>query len=243
MTDQSLQFPRFYVTAPSECPYIEGREERKVFTELKGPDAAPLNEALGRVGFRRSQNIAYRPACEGCAACISVRIPVRMFAPSRGMRRILNRNRDLTGTPVETVVTEEQYALLNRYLSHRHAGGSMCDMSIEDYREMVEQTPVDTLLIEYRHRLTGELKGVALTDRLSEGYSMIYSFFDAEDAKRSLGSYLILDHVERVLQGGYPFLYLGYWIKGSPKMSYKQRFQPLEKLGPEGWTLMDDSDI
>ncbi len=240
MTDQSVQFPRFYVTAPAECPYIEGLEERKVFTELKGDDASALNEALGRVGFRRSQTIVYRPACEGCAACISVRIPVTIFSPNRSMRKINNRNKDLVSAVMPPKATKEQYELLASYLDQRHPGGSMSDMSMSDYAEMVEESPVTTLLIEYRHRLNGSLMAVALTDQLSDGYSMIYSFFNITEDRRSLGTYIILDHIERALCENRHYVYLGYWVKNSSKMDYKNRFRPLERLGSEGWSVVAD---
>lgn len=242
MTTQGVQFPRFYVTAPGECPYIEGREERKVFSELTGFDASALNEALGRVGFRRSQDIAYRPACEGCAACVSVRILAQDFQPSRNQRRILNRNTDLEGSPRPLDATNEQYELLSRYLDTRHEGGTMNSMTFDDYQEMVEKSPVATALFEYRHRLTNDLIGVALTDVLSDGLSMIYSFFEPDQPTRSMGTWMILDHVERTKQSALDHVYLGYWVKESSKMAYKARFRPMERLSADGWVSLSDED-
>lgn len=242
MTTQGVQFPRFYVTAPGECPYIEGREERKVFSELTGPDASALNEALGRVGFRRSQDIAYRPACEGCAACVSVRILVHDFQPSKSQRRILGRNTDLDGSPKKLTATTEQFDLLGRYLNTRHEGGTMNSMTFEDYQEMVEKSPVASALFEYRHRLTNDLMGVALTDAMSDGLSMIYSFFEPDQPARSMGTWMILDHVERAKRNASDHVYLGYWVKESPKMAYKARFTPMERLSAEGWVPLLHED-
>ncbi|WND02481.1 arginyltransferase [Temperatibacter marinus] len=235
MTDQGLQFPRFYVTAPSACPYIDGKIERKVFTELAGPDAHNVNEALSRIGFRRSQSVAYRPACENCAACISVRVVSEEFCPSTSQKRILKNNRDIKSAVVPAEITDEHYALLKVYLEARHQDGSMADMTYDDFQEMVESSTVDTFLIEYRETLTGALIGLALTDEHSDGLSMVYSLFDPKHDKRSMGSYMILDHITRAQKAVRPYIYLGYWIEDSRKMSYKEKFQPLEKLGPDGW--------
>lgn len=221
--------------------------ERKVFTHLNGTDAAALNEALSRVGFRRSQSVAYRPACDRCHACISVRIVATQFQMTRSLRRTLNRNRDITATICSSGVTQEQYSLLNKYLVARHKFGGMTDMTYADYGEMVENSPVPTILIEYRlpakdGETVGRLIAAALTDIMSDGLSMVYSFYDPEDKRRSLGTYMILDHVQRTTALDLRNLYLGYWIKDSPKMAYKRQFSPLERLSAEGWNLMPASD-
>ena len=242
MTNHGVQFPRFFVTAPSPCPYLEDREERKVFTELEGPDAGALNEALGKVGFRRSQTVAYRPACENCSSCISVRIRIGEFAHTRSMKRIVKKNRDIIATVVENRVTDEQFDLLSTYLTDRHSDGSMADMSIEEFREMAETSPVETILIEYRRALSNELIAVALTDQLSDGLSMVYSFFSGEVPELSLGTYVILDHIERAKNHVMPYVYLGYWVKGSRKMDYKIRFKPIERLGPDGWHVLEEQN-
>ena len=239
MTDQGLQFPKFYVTAPSPCPYLKGKTERKVFTELAGPDAPSLNEALGRVGFRRSQSVVYRPACENCSECISVRVRAQEFNLSKSQKRVAKANTDLLAQICPPQVTDEQYDLLKDYLNSRHKGGSMADMSIEEYRDMVEASPVTTILVEYRRVIDSHLMAVALTDELTDGLSMIYSYFAPSENKRSLGTYIILDHIARAKHAAKPHVYLGYWVKGSKKMSYKDKFTPLEKLGPGGW---QDSD-
>lgn len=239
MTDQSFRFPRFFVTAPSPCPYIPGRTERKVFTELKGSDAVQMNEALSRIGFRRSQNVVYRPSCDGCAACVSVRVVAGEFAPSASQKRLLKRNADLEVSACEPWSTEEQFDLLQRYLGQRHPGGGMAAMDAYDFADMVEQTPVDTVVVEYREPSVdgrpGRLVGACLTDKQSDGLSMVYSFFEADAARRGLGTFIILDHIIRASRANLPYVYLGYWIEGCERMDYKTRFQPVERLGAAGW--------
>lgn len=242
MTDQGLQFPKFYVTAPSPCPYLEGLVERKVFTELRGPDAAALNEALGRVGFRRSQSVVYRPACENCTACISVRVRSKDFEISRSQKKVLKVNADIKAEVRPPQITDEQYDLLKTYLDARHGDGTMADMTIEEFRDMVETSPVTTVMVEYRRAIDSKLVAVALTDELSDGLSMIYSFFNPDENHRSYGTYIILDHIQRASLTNQPYVYLGYWVKDSRKMNYKSRFKPLEKLGPNGWYDADAAE-
>jgi arginyl-tRNA--protein-N-Asp/Glu arginylyltransferase len=244
MTRHAIDAPQFYLTAPAPCPYLEGRKERKVFTHLVGDKAPQVNDMLTQGGFRRSQNIAYRPACEDCRACISVRIVVDEFRPTASMRRVLKANSDLAGKQLPASPTTEQYALFRDYIDHRHAEGGMADMSALDYSMMVEDTHVNTMAIEYRLRgpdtaITGRGEGsllaMALTDILSNGLSMVYSFYDPELTQRSLGTWMILDHIERARRMGLPYVYLGYWVRGSRKMEYKTRFTPQEHLGMTGW--------
>lgn len=238
-----IRFPRFFVTSPSPCPYLPGRSERKVFTELKGPNAAQLNEALGRIGFRRSQTVAYRPSCLECQACVSVRIVADKFSPSATQRRNLRRNDDLVATECRPWATDEQFELLLKYLSARHPDGGMASMDEMDYADMVEHTPVTSHVIEYRepsqHGEPGRLIAACLTDRQDDGLSMIYSFYDPDHQTRSgLGNYIILDHVRRAVEAGLPFVYLGYWVEGSSRMHYKVRYRPLQKLTNEGWVQL-----
>lgn len=244
MMNQPINSPQFFLTAPSECPYLEGQSERKVFTHLVGEKAKELNDLLTQGGFRRSQNIAYRPACESCRACISVRILASEFKPTRSMRRNRAANSDVVATEYHAEPSSEQFKLFRRYLDSRHQSGGMADMSIGDYAMMVEDSHVDSRIIEYRVRNegdglqehpTGELLAVALTDRMGDGLSMVYSFFNPEVTDRSLGTYMILDHIERAQILGLPHVYLGYWVKGSRKMEYKTRFQPQEHLMAQGW--------
>ncbi|MFC0632696.1 arginyltransferase [Brevundimonas balnearis] len=233
---------RFFMTSSAPCPYLDGKFERKVFANLPFADGARVNDQLTHSGFRRSQNIAYRPACEACDACVSVRVPVMRYVFSKSERRTLRRNADLQRCLVEAEATAEQFMLLKRYLGARHAGGGMSEMTWPDYVAMVEDTAVRTHLIEYRLPSTdgpGRLVGVALTDLLHDGLSMVYSFFDPDHADRSLGMFAILDHLRQAAAVRLPYVYLGYWVKNSPKMDYKGRFRPLEQLTPLGWRPLD----
>ena len=248
MTSHPRDTPQFYLTSPSACPYLPGREERKVFTHIVGKRAREINEILTQGGFRRSQTIAYRPACEGCRACISVRVLVDAFVPSANMKRVLKLNRDLVGTEIPNQPSAEQYALFRRYLDARHGEGGMADMTVLDYAMMVEDSHVQTRLVEYRRRGpdtaingrgAGPLVAVCLIDELGDGLSMVYSFFDPTLAERSIGTFLILDHIARARSRRLRHLYLGYWVEGSAKMAYKERFAPQERLLPAGWTRFE----
>lgn len=244
MTEQQTQFPEFYVTAPQACPYLAGRLERKLFTHLTHDKSPALIDNLLKGGFRRSQNIAYMPYCDGCHACVSVRVLVADFEPGRSMRRISERNADLVPRRIAPHASSEQYGLFRSYIDARHSDGGMADMTVLDYAMMVEDSVVKTFLTEYRLKPErpleqgapeGTLLATALCDRLSDGISMVYSFYDPDFEQRSLGTYMILEHIAYARQCGLPYLYLGYWIHGSRKMSYKTRFQPLEQLTPNGW--------
>ena len=248
MTEQQKNFPEFYVTAPQPCPYLPGRLERKLFTHLTHDKPPTLVDNLLKGGFRRSQNIAYMPYCEGCQSCVSVRVAVNEFRLSRSFRRVLDVNKDLAARRIPPRPTAEQYALFRDYIDARHADGGMADMTVLDYAMMVEDSIVDTFLTEYRVR-TGDgleaqaaapLMGIALCDRLSDGVSMVYSFYDTTVPRRSLGTYMILEHIEYTRRLGLPYLYLGYWIEGSRKMSYKTRFKPQERLTSSGWVRVSE---
>ena len=248
MTKHLLDTPQFYLTSPAPCPYLEGREERKVFTHLVGERAKQVNDMLSQGGFRRSQNIAYRPACEGCRACISVRVIVDEFKPGKTHKRIKRANSDLIGEVLPAAPTTEQFSLFRQYLDDRHSAGGMAEMTSLDYAMMVEDSHVETMMVEYRKRgvdsgITkrgeGSLIATALTDVLANGLSMVYSFFDTSEDFKSLGTYMILDHIERARKLGLPYVYLGYWVDGSPKMTYKTRFLPQEHLSLTGWERWD----
>jgi len=245
VTQHSRDTPQFYLTAPSPCPYLAGKEERKVFTHLVGERAGELNNILTQGGFRRSQSIAYRPACEGCRSCVSVRVVSKDFRPSRSMRRIANRNADIVSDMKVAVPTSEQYAIFRAYLDSRHRDGGMADMTVLDYAMMVEDSHIETRIIEYRRRdpqpgrRGGDLLAVALTDVLGDGLSMVYSFFEPDEAARSLGTLVVLDHIERARRMGLAYVYLGYWVRSSRKMDYKSRFLPQERLTPDGWARVD----
>ena len=248
MTKEPRDAPQFYLTAPSACPYLPGREERKVFTHIIGRRAPGLNDNLTQSGFRRSQTIAYRPACEACRACVSVRVKAQEFAPTRSMRRVLGLNADIVGVSGQAQATNEHYSLFRAYVDARHGEGGMADMSALDFAMMIEDSHIETRLVEYRRRGPdtavhgrgqGPLLAAALTDVLGDGLSMVYSFFEPEAADRSLGTYMILDQIRRARQAGMEHVYLGYWVEGSRKMDYKARFRPQERLGMNGWDRVE----
>ncbi|WP_224814589.1 arginyltransferase [Hasllibacter sp. MH4015] len=242
--------PQFYVTAPQACPYLDGRRERKLFTALQGDQAETLNNSLSKQGFRRSQNVLYRPSCTDCAACLSARIRVADFAPTRSHRRVARRNARLTRAPRSAWATEEQYNLFRTYLDARHADGGMADMDVFEFAAMIEETPVRTRVIEYRDpdRIgpdtdeEGPLAAVCLTDILDDGLSLVYSFFEPALQKSSLGTYLILDHVTLAQEAGLPYVYLGYWVPGSSKMGYKASFPALEVYVGGQWQSLGDPE-
>jgi leucyl-tRNA---protein transferase len=248
VTQHSRDTPQFYLTAPSPCPYLAGKEERKVFTHLVGERAGELNNILTQGGFRRSQSIAYRPACEGCRACVSVRVVAADFRPTQSMRRIFRRNVDIASEMRIAVPTSEQYSIFRAYLDSRHRDGGMADMTVLDYAMMVEDSHIETRIIEYRRRepgtdpakrAAGDLLAIALTDVLGDGLSMVYSFFEPDEAPRSLGTFMVLDHIARAQRMGLAYVYLGYWVRGSRKMDYKGRFLPQERLMPDGWARVE----
>jgi arginyl-tRNA--protein-N-Asp/Glu arginylyltransferase len=231
-------FPQFFITAPAPCPYLAGMFERKVFTHLIGQDARPLNDTLSQGGFRRSQNIAYRPACDGCGACVSVRVPSDQFIWSKSFRRNWATNADLDSTVVPAKATSEQYSLFRGYIDARHSTGGMADMTVLDFAAMVDESFVDTRITEYRVS-GGSLVAAVLFDVLDDGLSLIYSFFDPELSSRGLGTYVILDSIRSAQRMGLSYVYLGYWVKGSGKMAYKGRFLPQERLMRDGWVRFE----
>ncbi|MFM1862410.1 MAG: hypothetical protein RLZ26_932 [Pseudomonadota bacterium] len=237
--------PQFYVTAPQTCPYLPGRMERKLFTAIQGEQAEKLNDALSKQGFRRSQNVLYRPSCAECSACLSARIRVADFTPSRGQRRVLRRNADLERSVASAWATEDHYALFRRYLDSRHADGGMADMDMFEFAAMIEESPIRSRLVEYtRPPAEGErgrqLIAACLTDILDDGLSLVYSFYDPDMQRRSLGTQVILDHVDLARIAGLPYVYLGYWVPGSEKMGYKSGFDALEIFKGRVWQPIGD---
>ncbi len=220
-----IQF--FYTTTPLPCPYLPGRTERKVVTEIPPGDPERRHDLLSRAGFRRSHAIAYAPACPACSACIPIRIIAARFLPDRSLRRVAKANAACTGREVEARASGEQFALFQRYQLARHCNGDMAAMSFHDYRAMVEDSPVATRIVEFRDP-DARLVGACLVDWLDDGCSAVYSFFEPELARRSLGSAAILWLITRCRQLGLPYVYLGYWVKESWKMAYKARFAPCE---------------
>jgi arginyl-tRNA--protein-N-Asp/Glu arginylyltransferase len=237
---------QFYVTASQPCPYLEGKLERKLFAGLQGDHANTLNDALSKQGFRRSQNVLYRPSCTDCNACMSARIRVADFSPTKSQKRILRKNSNLMRNASTPWATEHQYELFKRYLETRHADGGMADMDMFEFSAMVEETPVRSRIVEYiTHNPIyerGELKAVCLTDLLDDGLSLVYSFFDPDMHKNSLGTYMILDHIQIAKEAGIPYVYLGYWVPGSPKMGYKSGFNALEIFTNGDWMALENPE-
>ena len=236
MIDQG-PFQQFFGTPPTPCPYLEGQMERKVVTELAGPDTDLLYDALTEAGFRRTQSLAYKPTCEDCQACVAVRVCVDRFRPGRSLKRVLSRNRRLEAYELPPLATMEHYRLFRRYLEARHGDGGMTEMDFGDYRAMVEDTPVDSSVIEYREP-DGALYAVCLSDRLGDGFSLVYSFFEPHRSGWSPGHFMVLWHIQRARLLGLPYVYLGYWIADCAKMAYKERFRPLEGLRDNGWEVL-----
>ena len=235
---------RFYVTGASPCPYLPGQIERKGFTHLTQDNPDALHDQLSRAGFRRSQGVAYRPACPTCNACRSVRVDAASFNPSKNQKRIIKANTDLVREPIEARANREHFRLLKSYLNSRHDGGGMSDMGYREFCAMVNDSPVQTLLFEYRIGQGDDapLAAVSLTDVVRDGFSMVYTFFDPSLRQRSLGTYMILDHILHARELGLPHVYLGYWIKDSEKMDYKRRFKPLEVLDGGRWRALEESE-
>ena len=237
MRHSLIKNPQFYVTAPQPCPYLDGKMERKLFTTLYEEGGVVLNNSLSHQGFRRSQNVIYRPSCAQCSACQSARVKVAEFTTSRSQKRVIKRNNHLIRALKTPWARESHYQLFDRYLHSRHADGGMAGMDEAEFSAMVEETPVNTRLVEYSVFRDGEKVPVAvcLSDLLDDGLSMVYSFFEPELAKDSIGTYMILDHIQLAKESGLPYVYLGYWVQGSPKMGYKSKFQPLETFRAGNW--------
>ena len=237
------QNPQFYVTAPQDCPYLDNQVERKLFTALYGSNSNRLNNSLSKQGFRRSQNVLYRPSCANCNACMSARISSKEFKPSKSQKRILSKNADVVRVINPPLATDCQYDLFKRYIMSRHPDGGMSDMDADDFTAMIEETNVESRLIEYYSKDNGEsvLISFSLVDILDDGVSMVYSVFDPELKARSLGTYMILDHNNLALEMNLKFVYLGYWVEGSSKMDYKKRFSPLEVFTNDRWICANES--
>ncbi|NIA67007.1 arginyltransferase [Pelagibius litoralis] len=227
----------FYVLEPTPCPYLPNRLERKLLTEIHGPQARSGYDHLAPAGFRRSHRFAYRPACADCNACVPVRVVVSEFKPGKSLRRIARANADLSVELVAAKANQEQFDLFRRYIASRHGDGEMAGMSLQEYQSMVESSDVDTLLAEFRDA-SGRLIAVCLLDWLRDGPSAVYSFFEPGESGRSLGTYVVLWLIDEAGRRSKPHVYLGYWINQSRKMAYKTRFRPLEGLGTHGWELI-----
>ena len=235
--------PQFYVTAPQECPYIHNKVERKLFTALNGPDAEILNNALSQQGFRRSQNVLYRPSCADCVACLSARIPVDAYNLSQSEKKVIRRNKHIFRTIKSPLAREEHFKLFKKYVLCRHENGGMAGMDEYEFSSMIEETAVETFLCEYAIISEGKKKilAVSLTDKIGDGLSMVYSFYDPLLKKLSLGKYMIIDHINLTQELNLSFLYLGYWVKGSKKMDYKTQYKPLEIFVNGKWQLVENN--
>ncbi len=231
----------FFATSPLPCPYLPGRTERRLVTELSGRQAGALHDVLSQAGFRRSHSLAYVPVCRDCSACAAVRVKALAFAATRGQRRVRARNADLCLVATPATATEEQYALFRAYQRDRHSDGEMARMTFYDFQTLIEDTPVETYVLEARDP-NGRLVGACLTDRMNDGLSAVYSFFDPQARERSLGTFLILSLIDEAQRRALPHVYLGFWIARSQKMSYKARFRPLEAYTPDGWRALDADD-
>ncbi len=239
------QNPQFYVTAPQDCPYLDNKVERKLFTALYGSNSRRLNNSLSKQGFRRSQNVLYRPSCANCSACMSARISSREFKPSKSQKRILSKNSDIVRVVNPPLATDAQYDLFKQYITARHPNGGMSDMDANDFTAMIEETNVESKLIEYYAKKNEQLELISfsLVDILDDGISMVYSVFNPDFKEKSLGTYMILDHSNLALEMNLQYVYLGYWVQGSSKMDYKKRFSSLEVFTNDKWVCVSKSKI
>ena len=234
MNSRQLQL---YITAESPCSYFTDRISRSLVLDPEIPLNMPIYNQLIQHGFRRSGGHSYRPHCNNCQACIACRIPVDNFVRTRSQQRCFKKNHDLNFSIANAGFTTEYFELYKRYLNLRHTDGSMANPTEEDFKQFLYSDWSDTQFIELR--LQGELVAVAVTDIISDGLSAVYSFFNPEEDKRSLGTYLILDHINRARKAGLPYVYLGYWVEESSKMAYKSRFLPQERMSVNGWVRHD----
>ncbi len=225
----------FFATAALPCPYLPGRVERRVVTELVGRDVIKLHDRLSAAGFRRSHGAAYAPACPDCDACVPVRVIAPEFRASRTQRRVMRANQDLEVRLSPPRATPEQFQLFSRYQQERHHAGDMAKMDYFDYQTLIEETPVETMVAEFRRPGDDELLAACLIDCVEDGYSAVYSFYDSAHDARSLGSFMILWMIEKARLEARRNVYLGFWIRNCRKMSYKIAYQPLEGYVSGAW--------
>ena len=224
-----------YATPAHPCSYLPGKDATTLFVDPEFPKDSGVYTLLSRNGFRRSGEHVYRPNCHECVACVPVRVPVAQFIPRRSQRRSLRDNRDLRVIPHQGAFSEEHFLLYSHYLDARHADGGMDNPTRKQYREFLLSSWANTVLYEFR--LAGHLVAVAVADHLTDGLSAVYTFFDPDFSRRGIGTYSILWQIEETRRLGLEWLYLGYWIADSPKMLYKQEFQPQERFIDGYWQL------
>lgn len=222
-----------YATPEHDCSYLPGNDATTLFVDPEFPKDPGIYTLLSRNGFRRSGEHVYRPNCQACSACVAVRVAVGAFRPRRAQRRTWRDNRDLRVVARDSAFSEEHFLLYSRYLAARHANGGMDNPTRKQFREFLLSSWANTLLYEFR--LAGHLVAVAVADHLTDGLSAVYTFFDPDFARRGVGTYAILWQIEESRRLGLDWLYLGYWIAESPKMLYKQEFQPQERFIDGHW--------
>ncbi|MCB1961259.1 MAG: arginyltransferase [Rhodocyclaceae bacterium] len=232
---------QFYVTGPYDCSYLPEQRARSQVATPNHIIDAPVYSELVRNGFRRSGVFTYRPYCDHCRACVPVRIPVERFSPNRAQRRATRNHHALTVHERPLAFDAAHYALYQAYQFARHAGGGMDQDSSEQYSHFLLQSHVDTRLIEFRD--DGALRMVCIIDRLSDGLSSVYTFFDPTIQGASYGTWGVLWQIEVCRQLNLPYLYLGYWIRDSRKMAYKAHFHPLEGRIAGQWRALKPADF
>ena len=228
------------ILGPQACPYLPDLVEYKRVLRLGTRKISPdLLESLNQNGFRRTQNTAWKPECGVCRQCVSVRIVLPRYEPSHSHKRVMRLNHNLTLQLVNNRIAPEHFRLFQTYQAVRHPMGDMSEMSLEELASMIEQSPVNSQLAEWRDQ-EGRLWAACLIDVATKSISLVYSFYEPHHPKRGLGNYIILSLVDWAKSAGYEFVYLGFWVKNSPKMNYKIRFRPLEFLSQLGWREIDD---
>ena len=233
----NLRTLHFYATPEHDCSYLEDKTAKTLFVDPHAEISQETYSQLSDLGFRRSGKHIYRPHCDDCQACISVRVPIALFQPSKSQKRIINKNKDLTVTRHKPSFSQEYYALYSRYINERHRDGDMFPPSFEQFNSFLVEGQEHTYFFEFRND-EGALLAVSVVDYLPKGLSAIYTFFDPSQEKRSLGSFCVLWQLQQCQKENLNYLYLGYWVRQCRKMNYKISFRPIEFLIDGYWTLI-----